>query len=73
MLGRRFIDPEELLVVEAAAIAAGAPTMGSVEPFRKPDHKAKRHPKPRNVDCRGRFALRHQKPGRVLAEMGGDE
>ncbi|MBY5553773.1 hypothetical protein J0664_05820 [Rhizobium leguminosarum] len=70
MLGRRFIDPEELLVAEAAAIAA---TAGSVEPFRKPDHKAKRHPKPRNVDCRGRFALRHQKPGRVLAEMGGDE
>ncbi|XKM40380.1 hypothetical protein A4U53_031105 [Rhizobium ruizarguesonis] len=68
MLGRRFIDPEELLAVEAAAIVAG-----SVEPFRRPDHKAKRHPKPRNVDCRGRFALRHQKPGRVLAEMGGEE
>lgn len=63
MLGRRFVDPEEL-VAEAAAIVAG-----SVEPFRRPDHKAKRHPKPRNVDCRGRFALRHQKPGRVLAEM----
>ncbi|NNH56959.1 hypothetical protein HLI01_09075 [Rhizobium laguerreae] len=64
MLGRRFIDPEE----HTPAVIAD----GSVEPFRKPDHKAKRHPKPRNVDCRGRFALRHQKPGRVLAEMGGE-
>lgn len=47
---------------------------GSVEPFVKPDYKAKRHPKPRNVDCRGRFALRRPaKMGRVLAEIGGDE
>ncbi|MBY3543621.1 hypothetical protein HFN71_28465 [Rhizobium laguerreae] len=68
MLGRRFIDPEELLAAETAGTCAG-----SVEPFRKPDHKAKRHPKPRNIDCRGRFALRHQKPGRVLAEIGGEE
>ncbi|MBY3263828.1 hypothetical protein HFO15_19570 [Rhizobium laguerreae] len=72
MLGRRFIDPEETAV--AATVAAGTSACaGSVEPFRKPDHKAKRHPKPRNVDCRGRFALRHQKPGRVLAEIGGEE
>jgi len=42
---------------------------GSVEPFRRADHKAKKHPKPRKIDCRGRFALRHQKPGRVLAEL----
>jgi hypothetical protein len=46
---------------------------GSVEPMRRADHKAKRHPKPRNVDCRGRFALRHQKPGRVLAGLEGGE
>lgn len=67
MLGRRFIDPEETVVADRSVCA------GSVEPFRKPDHKAKRHPKPRNIDCRGRFALRHQKPGRVLAEIGGEE
>lgn len=58
--------------------APAAVACGSVEPFRKPDHKAKRHPKPRNVDCRGRFALRRPaKMGRVLAslegEIGGDE
>lgn len=45
---------------------------GSAEPMRRADYKAKKHPRPRNVDCRGRFALRHQKPGRVLAEMGGE-
>ncbi|MBX4941126.1 hypothetical protein [Rhizobium binae] len=65
MQGRRFIEQEDHVPLAFAA--------GSVEPFRKPDHKAKRHPKPRNVDCRGRFALRRQKPGRVLAEIGGDE
>jgi hypothetical protein len=47
---------------------------GSVEPMRRADHKAKKHSKPRNMDCRGRFALRHQpKAGRVLAEIGGAE
>jgi hypothetical protein len=46
---------------------------GSAEPMRRADYRAKKHPRPRNVDCRGRFALRAQKPGRVLAEMGGAE
>jgi hypothetical protein len=47
----------------------------SAEPMRRADHKAKKHPRPapRNVDCRGRFALRRRKPGRVLAEIGGEE
>ncbi|MBB6299958.1 hypothetical protein GGE67_000551 [Rhizobium leucaenae] len=46
---------------------------GSDEPMRRADYKAKKHPRPRNVDCRGRFALRHQKPGRVLASLEGGE
>ncbi|MBB2819044.1 UNVERIFIED_ORG: hypothetical protein GGD59_002289 [Rhizobium esperanzae] len=66
MLDRRILQHDD----DYAPVAIAA---GSVEPFRKPDHKAKRHPKPRNVDCRGRFALRRQKPGRALAEIGGDE
>jgi hypothetical protein len=59
MLGRRYTEEDY----------APAMIAGSAEPFRKPDHRAKKHPRPRNVDCRGRFALRHQKPGRVLAEL----
>ncbi len=66
MLDRRvFLNEDDYAPITFAA--------GSDEPFRKPDHKAKRHPKPRNTDCRGRFALRSKKPGRVFAEMGGDE
>lgn len=67
MLDRRVFQTDDNDYAPAAVAC------GSAEPFRKPDHRAKKHPKPRNVDCRGRFALRHQKPGRVFAEMGGDE
>ncbi len=47
---------------------------GSDEPMRRADYKAKKHPRPRNVDCRGRFALaRRAKPGRLLASLEGGE
>ncbi|WP_100772655.1 hypothetical protein [Rhizobium sullae] len=69
MLDRRFLQDDEYAPTAAAC--------GSAEPFRKPDHRAKKHPRPRNVDCRGRFALRRPKVGRVLAslegEIGGEE
>lgn len=59
MLGRRLVDHEDYALV-----------VSSAEPFQKPDHRAKKHPRPRNVDCRGRFALRRRpKMGRVLAEL----
>jgi hypothetical protein len=63
MLDRRVFQNDD----DYAPVAVAC---GSVEPMRRADHKAKKHPRPRNVDCRGRFALRHQKPGRVLAELG---
>jgi hypothetical protein len=47
---------------------------GSVEPFARPDYKSKRHPRPapRNIDCRGRFALRRgQKSSRLVAALEG--
>jgi hypothetical protein len=68
MLDRRLIRNED----DYAPVAIAA---GSAEPIRRADHKSKKHPRPapRNVDCRGRFALRRPKVGRVLAEMGGDE
>ncbi|OAM78205.1 hypothetical protein A3840_06790 [Devosia elaeis] len=44
--------------------ASGAATsyQGSVEPFRKPDHKAKRHSRPAN------WAQRHERRERQLRE-----
>lgn len=64
MLNRRVLETDD--DYSPAGCAAG-----SAEPIRKADHRAKKHPRPapRNVVCRGRFASRHQKPGRVFAEM----
>lgn len=59
MIGRRYIDEDY----------APALVVGNAEPFRKPDHRAKKHPKPRSKHCRGRVAFRSDKPGRVLAMM----
>jgi len=43
-----------------------ATAAGSAEPFMRPDHRAKRHPKPRY--CRGRFALRWVRGAKVEGE-----
>jgi hypothetical protein len=64
-MDRRYTQEDDYSPVACCA--------SSVEPMRRADYKAKKHPRPRNADCRGRFALRHSKPGRVLAEIGGAE
>ena len=62
MIGRRFIEDDTALVVSNA------------EPFRKPDHRAKKHPRPvgskkRPMRVRVRFSF--ERCG--LDEIGGAE